>query len=192
MPKPQARETPARRGGIERKDGAEGERGECRDRRRHEPEVVQTDVDPGHARAEQAGAEGEASREGVARGSCAPPERPQRSQRQKRNWPEAGRSEAEDGERAGGKGRDRGGALRLEDRAQALAGRRCTCRVCSLRPSARRTWMRRLPIVTPSPRFGRRPKRCRTSPPTVSNSSSGKSVSKARLKSAISVCALTR
>ena len=99
----------------------------------------------------------------------------------------------------------RGKRVRSPARADALvdasgaaafaggAGARARPAACSSRRlSARRTRKRRPPIVVVSPRLGSRPNARSTSPPTVSNSSSGKPVPKCALKSAISVCAFTR
>src|SRR5262249_55085922 len=121
------------------------------------------------------------------------PHEQERAQREDRQNVQRHRREARDRQRAPGAGGGDGeGGARLQENLQALAGSRCTCRTWSLRLSARSTWTRSPSIVIDSPRLGRRPKRFRTSPPTVSKSASEYLVPNARLKSEISVCALTR
>src|SRR2546427_4552453 len=189
---PQAREAPACSGRIQREDRAKGKRADRSERRRHRAEIVQADVHPGHAGAEKARAKGETDPERLSRRLRAAPEEQQDGEGQERQRERGERSKAGDAQGARGEGRDDRGAGQSEEGLQALPGSRCTWRACSLRLSPRSTWKRRPPMVIASPRFGKRPKRCSTSPPTVSKSVSENWVPKTLLKSAISVCALTR
>src|SRR6185437_7749390 len=180
-----------------------------REPRRHAAERDECNREPRRAGAEKSQAEREAEPRAVAGRFGVLPLPEEQRQRDERNARHAERRERQRqraGEGPGAKDERRGsvGAYRGVDACDnppqdqpspsspGGGAIRSTCSVWNRRLSARSTRKRNPPSAVISPRFGRRPNACRTSPPTVSNSSSSNDVPNCALKSPISVCALTR
>src|SRR5258706_384691 len=124
--RPPPREAPAGGGRIQREDGAVSERADRGKRRRHHAEIVQADVDPGRADAEEAGAKSEARPERCPRRRRALPDEQQGGESEEREREQRRRSEGGDGQGAPGQSRGERRGRRLQEGLQAWPGARCT------------------------------------------------------------------